>query len=181
MVSIRDGIRAMVDALDPADLVKLADLIKLTAETAKLFSDTMRSGNGRVSKITSLAQQIEDLAIELRRAGEELITEDGSNAQDLGAAQMTVRQHRRHPSPHHPKLRPRRRPRLIRRPRPPRSEMNVPHLSIPGRPRSASLQSARKHCEDGVHPGLRPVTIGEAGEAVGAPPRAFEHSIRTTT
>ena len=48
-----------------------------------------------------------------------------------------------HPGlPHHLELRPRRRPRSVRRPCPPKSEKNALHLLVPSRPRSASLQSA---------------------------------------
>ena len=55
--------------MNGTELVRLADLILLSAQTAKIFSDTKENGNGYVSRITQLAQQIELAATELRKIG----------------------------------------------------------------------------------------------------------------
>ena len=55
----------------PSDLVRLAELMRLSAQTAKLYSDTV-SLDGKLSRITELSQQIETAADELAKIGKAL-------------------------------------------------------------------------------------------------------------
>ena len=61
--------------MNPEDLVRVAELIRLAAETGRLFSNSQSEGDSRLSRITELCAQIDAAAIELSDIGHRMVAE----------------------------------------------------------------------------------------------------------